>query len=178
MSRALYGADRSQALASTIGGIGIVLTIGRLVIHWNSGHAISRCADFLNAAAALVLVAFLVIQLQYLPLYDAVVLRGARQGPPVSLADRATFYRVEIASFMLFWIVLYLGKFSLLMLYRALFGVSKDFRAAWWGVFTLTVLAFFTDFLAVLWLCGFPGDPANVGTRAPRNSGPQALCCG
>ena len=128
----------------------------------------SRYADYLNGAAALVLVVLLVVQCQYLPLDHAIA--DWSSGGHVSLrrSDFATFYRVEFTVLVLFWIVLYLVKFSLLMLYRALFAIQTRFRISWWGVFAFTAVAFLIDILSSLWLCGQPAglfDICKVSTH-------------
>ena len=54
------------------------------------------------------------------------------------------------------------------MLYRALFAISKPFRAAWWGVFVFTVMGFLACILGTLWMCGNPRQLFNICSSLPR----------
>ena len=134
------------------------MTAGRLYIHRNKTNSLSRWADYLNVAAAVLLIAFVSTQAYFLWLYYAIQLWAANLGPRVSHNDLVTYYHVEFALFIVFWVIIYLVKFSFLMLYRALFAISKPFRAAWWGVFTFTFMAFLVDIFASMWMCGNPPD--------------------
>jgi hypothetical protein len=67
-----------------------------------------------------------------------------------------TYYHLEVAVSAMFWIVIYLVKFSFLMLYQQIFGVSRAFMKAWWCVFAYTVLTFCICFVAIFWACGWP----------------------
>lgn len=157
---------RWQAISALVGGIGICLTIGRIVGNRKSKNKTARCADYLNGAAAAVLVALLALQYRYLPLQYAIVQRaGGDFRVVLTRDDIRTFYRVEFAAFVLFWTVLYLVKLSFLMLYRGLFRISETFRKWWWAALGFTAIAFLVDLLGSLWLCGPPSGLFDIGTN-------------
>ena len=145
-----------KAITGVFTALACSFTIGRFIIRKRTSNAAGLAADYLNAAAALVLIAFVTTNAYYLPLYYSVQLWAAKQGPPVALDQMNVYFRVEFSLFLLFWVVIYLVKFSFLFLYRALFAVSKPFRAAWWGVFGFTVMSFLACALGVLWMCEDP----------------------
>ena len=155
-----------QVLAGVFTAVAISLTTGRFFIrNRNGGSGLLTAAalsDHLNGAAAVVLVGMVAAKSYFLPLYYAVQLWAADLGPGVEHKDMITYYQVGVGTFMLFWVVIYLVKFSFLMLYRSLFAVSKSFRAVWWGVFVFNMMAFFICFLSVLWTCGHPGKLFNT----------------
>ena len=63
------------------------------------------------------------------------------------------YVRMGGAMTMMLWGVMYSIKFSLLMLYRSLFGVSQRFRR-WWGVVAVfTFVSFALCFTAPAWTC-------------------------
>lgn len=130
-----------------------------------------RWSDYLNAAATLVLIAFIAIQGYYLPLFSVAERAKLGKRPVFKYDEYVTLYRAEFILSFLFWSVLYLVKFSFLMLYRSIFAVSKTFRVAWWGVFAFTALVFPVHLLDSLWMCGDPSGLFNPGaTKSPSYS--------
>ena len=176
--------DGLRAVMGVFTALGVGLTIGRFYLHWHkreSARPASLWADYLNGAACVFLLGYIGTQASYLPLFYQLQLFARRQGPPPTYDMMVTYFRVEFAQFLLFWMVIYLVKFSFLALYYALFAISKPFRAAWWGVTAFTVLAFLVDFLASLWDCGSPSglfDPRACTTKANGLIGQNVIILG
>ena len=97
------------------------------------------------------LLVFTSLYTRLFPYSSKIALHGSRQGPKPSVPFILEFFRLEIATEFVFWLVLYSVKYNFLIFYRHIFGVSGAFMKAWWGVFTFTTTAFLACFLSVLW---------------------------
>lgn len=146
-----------QAVAWTFTATGIVLTIGRYIIR-KSTLGKFLFDDYIHGFAVIVLIAYISTYTVLYPMSNAVELWGLKQGPKPSSASLIKFIHLEIAGEFLFWVVLYSVKFTFLIFYRHIFGVSSTFRKYWWGVFIFTCIAFCANFLTVLWTCGTPSQ--------------------
>ena len=82
--------------------------------------------------------------------------------PPPPTGDVRLFFKLVMATSMLSWVAVYLVKFSFLMLWRSLFGISDGFRRAWWVVAGFTFLTFWPLFLSTMFGCGRPQDLGNL----------------
>ena len=156
--------DGTQGLFFTLTLLALGATAGRFVVRrrqaigaaspsptkTSARAPAAAWADGLNGAAALVLVAYVCVWFVPWPVYG--------DTSPSSFVY--TFW-------LLSWLLLYLVKFSLLLLYRALFAVSATFRAAWWGVAAFTAIVFLGGFVALFWICGRPGAFLDEGAPFP-----------
>ena len=124
-------------------------------MHRHTASRTLRCADYLNAAAVVALLATLLTMAFYQPSWTAKGMVSPKdEGPLIPDNIRPANLRSTITINLSFWTILYLVKLSFMMLYRALFKVSKTFRAAWWGVMTFTTLAFLSTVLTIPFICG------------------------
>lgn len=98
------------------------------------------------------------------PISNAIQLYSVGQGSKPSNSELEKFLRLVVPSEILFWVVLYLVKFTFLLLYRQIFGVNKQFKKYWWAVFAYTFITFWAAFLTVFWTCGTPSKLFNLRT--------------
>lgn len=131
------------------------MTIGRYVIRKRKLGKL-YLDDYTHGFAVIVLVTYISVYTKMYPLSNAVELWGLKQGPEPSKATLMTFLHLELAGEFLFWVILYSIKFSFLIFYRHIFGVSDVFSRCWLGVFVFTCIAFFSCFFTVFWTCGAP----------------------
>ena len=144
-------------------GVGLALTAGRFAIRQRLSGKF-QASDYLNLLAALLLVAFVALYSYHFPVFFSVVFAAIGIGPPVTDDTVVLFFQLDVGLSLLFWVIMYLVKFSFLMLYRSLFGVSRAFRRAWWAVAGFTFLTFWPCLFTALCVCGPPRNLVSVGT--------------
>lgn len=81
--------------------------------------------------------------------------------------DMSLFFRLNVAATLITWCCLYAIKISFLLLYRRIFQVSERFIQAWWIVFAIVIVTFWSLVAGVLTECGSPSALENVGTLPP-----------
>ena len=133
----------------------VCLTVGRFIIRKRTLGKL-HLDDYLHGFATAVLLAYIGGYTALYPLSMAVELWGKKQGPEPSRELIIRFLHLEVAGEILFWVILYTVKFSFLIFYRHIFGVSHLFMKYWWGVVAFTSVAFLAAFLTVFWTCGTP----------------------
>lgn len=137
------------AILWTFASVAIILTIGRLIIHWRKNKRYIW-DDALNGLALITLLAFCSTYQVYGPekydmqLYDA----GVAVKKPILDTNSKRLKCFNDATIVLFWCVIHFVKFSFLALYWTLFELSRKFRVAWWVVTVYTVMSFLAT---VLW---------------------------
>ncbi|MCJ1286824.1 hypothetical protein MMC26_006170 [Xylographa opegraphella] len=133
----------------------IVLTAGRYAIR---GWMLRKLDwdDATHLFALVVLVAYVATYTAMFPINYAVEdwVTGNGEMPSIGVLDLYLHY--EMAVWLLFWVIIYLVKFSFLLFYRSIFGVSRTFKKAWWAVTVFTFLTFWACFFAMLWSCNKP----------------------
>ena len=149
------------------------LTAGRFFfqlkqpLQHRSKHPALKWAGWLNASAAMALVAYLVIFCHYQPLYFATI-AAATELRPMSASELDDFYRFYLPLTGIFWIIMVLVRSSLLCLYRGLFDVSRRFRVAWWGVAIFTAITSLAGVVPLAMFCSGPdGLLSSHGSHSP-----------
>ena len=144
--------------------ISVLLTMGRLALRWHSNRRIGP-DDWLNALAALLCVPFAVITMRYLPdEYWGQRYYLGLGGKIPTFEEQVYGNKLELATLLLFWLIIYLVKASFLALYWHLFRVSSRFLIVWWCTAGFIVLSFLITMTSVLWKCGNPADILDLGT--------------
>ncbi|TVY22952.1 hypothetical protein LHYA1_G008173 [Lachnellula hyalina] len=158
--------DQTNALIWTLGGLAIVLTVGRLLIrlklnkklHWDdAAHVVALLCMILHSA----------IYTGGRSLAEAVLAYRAKKTHHVP--DLKLYLRLNIVTavfgFTCYWAV----KLSFLLFYRMLFGVSKAFMKAWWGVSAYVLITFWVAIGTSLTQCGGSAfkitDPVACGSK-------------
>lgn len=147
----------------TTTAVGVVLAIGRFMIHYHTRQRICW-DDILNGVAVTFLLAYTGTWQVYGPYQYQQQLFGlglSSYEPPMMDSKKRTNY--NIANTLMFWCTVYAVKASFLALYWNIFKVSNGFKLAWWLATTYTVLAFLITFLWSFWICGSPKDFLNDG---------------
>ncbi len=150
-------------IAWTLTALACGLTTGRFIIHWRKSRKI-RCDDILNAAAAILLVGYIITYQLFTPLAygeELYELGITDKMPPNFNHDTNTKY--NRTNVLLFWLVIYTVKASFLALYWELFQVSRRFRIAWSVIAVYTALSFLVTWLWFFWRCGSPKNLVNLG---------------
>ncbi|KAL8787522.1 MAG: hypothetical protein Q9213_002180 [Squamulea squamosa] len=143
------------ALTWVFTGAGIVLTAGRYAIRLKTVKSL-KMDDYIHGAALVILVGYVSTYTVMFPLNYSVEFWVAGLGKGPSVTDLKRYFRLEIAVSLLFWIIIYLVKFSFLAFYHLLFSVSRKFMRAWWPVCAFTVVTFLINFISVFWACEAP----------------------
>lgn len=136
-------------------GTGILLTAGRYAIRQKTVQSL-KADDYIHGLAQVLLIGYVSTYTVMFPLNYSVEFWVAGLGEEPSAFDLRRYFHLEIAVSLLFWIIIYLVKFSFLALYRFLFGVSRNFMRAWWLVAGFTALTFLINFISVFWACEAP----------------------
>ncbi|MCJ1383475.1 hypothetical protein MMC17_006589 [Xylographa soralifera] len=133
----------------------IVLTAGRYAIR---GWMLRKLDwdDATHLLALVVLVAYVATYTAMFPINYAVEDWVTGNGEMPSAAVLELYLHYEMAVWLLFWVIIYLVKFSFLLFYRSIFGVSRMFTKAWWAVTIFTFLTFWACFFAMFWSCNTP----------------------
>ena len=154
--------DTGKALAWTFTIAAIVLTAGRYAIR---GWMLRKLDwdDATHLLALVVLVAYVATYTAMFPINYAVEDWVTGNGDMPSVAVLELYLHYEMAVWLLFWVIIYLVKFSFLLFYRSIFGVSRIFKKAWWAVTVFTFLTFWACFFAMLWSCNTPSQLFIVG---------------
>ena len=140
----------------------MVLLGGRLFIRrQKNGNLLSD--DYIHVAATAVLVGYCALYTAYYRLYYDVEYSAAGDGHTVSDSDLVTYFKVELAVSMLFWVIIYLVKANFLALYWIFFSINRRFRAAWYAVASFTAITFLFCFLSTISECGSPQNLFNPG---------------
>ncbi|KAH7116762.1 hypothetical protein B0J11DRAFT_100471 [Dendryphion nanum] len=151
-----------QALAWSMTATSVLLTAGRLAIRWNTIRKIGL-DDWLNTVAALLCIPFVVTTMQYLPdEYWAQRYYLGLGGELPSQERQILANKLELATLILFWLIIYLVKASFLALYWHLFRVSSKFLVVWWFTTGFIILSFLVTMTSILWKCGRPVDLINL----------------
>ncbi|KAF2731921.1 hypothetical protein EJ04DRAFT_514218 [Polyplosphaeria fusca] len=132
-----------RAIAWTFTGLGVLLTIGRFVIHRRKIGKL-RWDDFFNGIAVVFLIAFVVtfdIRLDY----------GVQDR---RLALGKIDIRIDIANCFAFFGVIYSVKASFLALYWQIFEISTKFRWAWMFVTLFSIVGFIASLVGIVHGCG------------------------
>ena len=111
-----------------------------------------------HGCALIALFAFGALYTKLFPLSTSLALFAKKSGPEPSISDLKRFYHILLATEFMFWIVIYLVKFSFLLFYRTIFGISATFIRFWWAVFAFTFLTFWACFATVFWTCTTPSQ--------------------
>ena len=144
-----------KALSWTFNVAAIVLTAGRYAIR---GWMLRKLDwdDATHLLALVVLVAYVATYTAMFPINFAVEDWVTGNGEMPSVAVLELYLHYEMAVWLLFWVIIYLVKFSFLLFYRSIFGVSRTFKKAWWAVTVFTFLTFWACFFAMFWSCNTP----------------------
>ncbi|KAF2017384.1 hypothetical protein BU24DRAFT_420434 [Aaosphaeria arxii CBS 175.79] len=155
--------DQLTILGWTTTVLSVLLTMGRLIIHWRKVHSLTL-DDLLNTMSAILLIPLNITCLIYLPV------EVQAQSYALGLTDKMPTFEqlnysnhVELAMLFLFWFVIYLVKASFLALFWRLFNISSRFRMWWCGITIFTALSFCVTILMTLWRCGNPSDILTFG---------------
>ena len=146
--------DRLQAVGWLFTGLAVLLTAGRYFIRYRMSTL--NLDDWLQGFSLLSLIIFTSLYSHWFPWSVVIQLAGAGEGPRPSNAYFLRFFHWEVGTEFLFWVVLFSVKFTFLVFYRNLFGVSRLFMKAWWTVFAFTCACFLACFLTPLWKCEVP----------------------
>ncbi|MCJ1389046.1 hypothetical protein MMC18_001900 [Xylographa bjoerkii] len=135
----------------------IILTAGRYAIR---GWMLRKLDwdDATHLLALVVLIAYVATYTAMFPINYAVEDWVTGNGEMPSVTDLELYLHYEMAVWLLFWVIIYLVKFSFLLFYRSIFGVSRTFKKAWWVVIVFTFLTFWACFFAMLWSCNTPSQ--------------------
>ncbi|KAF2740933.1 hypothetical protein EJ04DRAFT_592539, partial [Polyplosphaeria fusca] len=118
--------------------------------------------DALNGVAAALVIVFTGTLFTYLSIdyYAQQYFVGMREEPP-SIEDLSYAAKMNLATILLFWLIIYVVKASFLALYWHLFGVSRRFRIVWWITASFLVISFLITTIAPFWHCGSPSNIVN-----------------
>ncbi|KAL5114927.1 hypothetical protein ACEQ8H_007174 [Pleosporales sp. CAS-2024a] len=148
------------AISLTI--IAFLLTAGRFAIHWRKNRKL-RWDDWLNALALVFLITLVAIFEVYVPIeYNAILYsKGLSNRPPTNL-EVLRDMKLNIATLILFFLVIYSVKASFLALYWEIFEVSSRFRIAWFVLAGYMGAAFVVTLITIFTRCGPAKDFANL----------------
>ena len=153
-----------KALSWTFTVAAIALTAGRYAIR---GLMLRKLDwdDATHLLALVVLVAYVATYTAMFPINYTVEDWVTGNGEMPSVAILELYLHYELAVWLLFWVIIYLVKFSFLLFYRSIFGVSRIFQKAWWTVTVFTFLTFWACFFAMFWSCNTPSQLFIVGEQ-------------
>ncbi|KAF2745791.1 hypothetical protein M011DRAFT_121301 [Sporormia fimetaria CBS 119925] len=151
-----------EAVAWTSTSICVLLTIGRLAIRWRILHKL-RTDDIFNAFAAILVIPFVVLCHLALPIENRAHLYFLGQNnEPLTMAEIKFMNDMEVGQLLLFWLIIYSVKASVLALYWQIFAISDWFRLLWWGTTIYIAVSFGATFLSVFWRCGAPSNVVDL----------------
>ena len=129
------------------------MTVGRYAIrHRRIGGLFYD--DLAHAFALIFLIALVAVFTAMFPVLFLVDSFGRGETGPPSASKYLFFLKMQLAVSLLWWLCLYSVKFAFLFLFRTLFGVSRKFNRAWWGVVAFTILTFAICIAGELTACG------------------------
>lgn len=143
-------------------GAAVALTVGRYVIRVQHVKKL-QLDDYFHGFSLIVMLGYMITYTVMFPLNYSVEFFAAGIGPPPSNEYLNRYFHLEIAVSLLFWVVIYGIKFTFLVFYREIFGVSQIFIRIWSAVVVFTIITFWLCFISVLWACGTPVQLFVVG---------------
>ncbi|KAF2277582.1 uncharacterized protein EI97DRAFT_298194 [Westerdykella ornata] len=153
----------------------LLLTAGRLILRWKKLRTL-HADDIWNAIAAFLVIPFVVVGLIALPIeYRSQLYYLRRVGEPPSLDEMILSYRVNFASLVFFWLILYSVKASFLSLYWKIFAVSTWFRYVWWISTAFITTSFLITIISIFWQCGSPSQISNFEVCEENETTPFTL---
>ncbi|KAF2873032.1 hypothetical protein BDV95DRAFT_365353 [Massariosphaeria phaeospora] len=145
-----------QAVGVLMAVLSIGITLGRLFLRW---RALRRFLldDYFNAAAAILVLPFMVVSLLYLPIeYNIQLVYLGLSDKQPTLEETIWVTKLSAVVVLLFWLIIYFAKASFLALYWQIFAISPRFRVLWWIVAVFTALCFLVTWISSFWACGHP----------------------
>ncbi|KAF2651631.1 hypothetical protein K491DRAFT_637099 [Lophiostoma macrostomum CBS 122681] len=177
----MISAENINGTAISLTVIASLLTAGRFAIHWRKNRKL-RWDDWLNALALIFLIAMVAIFEIYVPIeYNAFLYSTGHSSRPPTHVEVLRDMKLNIATLILFFLILYAVKASFLALYWEIFQVSTRFRTAWFVLTGYVGVSFVVTLITIFTRCGAAKDFANLEVCSLRSRalfvGYQSLWC-
>ena len=153
-------------MAWTLMSVDILLTGGRLYIHWKNIKKI-RLDDIFNVIALLFLLGFMITwQCAAPPALELQMYKMGLSSKAPQHFDAQEALRYQTANLVLYWCLKSSVKGSFVALYWYIFDFCKRFRITWVLLTIYTILSFLITLLAIFWHCGSPTTVMDLSTLA------------